>query len=90
MYRLFRLHQPDGTMDLSGLNPANPSDQPRATVLATYSLRNDGVVRGIDLVFVTASQSVRAHVSYRPGPWPAFDDDELPGSAHSQQRRRRG
>ena len=46
-------------MDLSGLNPSNPSDRPITAVLATYTLRNDGVAKGIDLVFVTASREVR-------------------------------
>jgi hypothetical protein len=45
------------TMDLSGLNN-NTVDSPRAAVLATYSLRNDGAAKSIDLVFVTASQNV--------------------------------
>jgi hypothetical protein len=48
----------DLSMDLSSLNAANPNDQRRATVVATYSLRNDGGEKGIDLVFVTASRSV--------------------------------
>lgn len=50
----------DLSMDLSGLNPSNRNVQPVATVIAKYSLRNDGPAQGIDLVFVTASQSVAA------------------------------
>lgn len=49
----------DLLMDLSGLNPTNPRDRPMATILATYTLRNDGAAKGIDLVFVTASRDVR-------------------------------
>ena len=47
------------SMDLSGLNPSNPNVQPMAAIVATYALRNDGVAKGIDLVFVTASRDVR-------------------------------
>jgi hypothetical protein len=49
----------DLSMDLSGLNPSNPHDRPIATILATYTLRNDGASKGIDLVFVTATREVR-------------------------------
>lgn len=49
----------DLTMDLSGLNKASV-DTPRTVVLATYTLRNDGAAKNIDLVFVTASQDVSA------------------------------
>ena len=48
----------DLSMDLTGLNPSNANDRPMAVILATYSLRNDGPAKGIDLVFVTASQEV--------------------------------
>lgn len=48
----------DLSMDLSGLNPSNPSAKPLAAILATYTLRNDGAKNGIDLVFVTASRDV--------------------------------
>lgn len=49
----------DLSLDLTGLNPSNPNDQPMTAILATYALRNDGVAKGIDLVFVTASRDVR-------------------------------
>jgi hypothetical protein len=49
----------DLTMDMSSMNTATQSyAPPAAAVIATYSLRNDGAPRGIDLVFVTASQHV--------------------------------
>ncbi|HVS47426.1 MAG TPA: hypothetical protein VHJ99_00810 [Candidatus Dormibacteraeota bacterium] len=50
----------DLTMDLSGLNDNTSVDTARAAVLATYTLRNDGDAKNIDLVFVTASQDVSA------------------------------
>jgi hypothetical protein len=49
----------DLSMDLSGLNISNPSDHATASIQATYNLRNDGIAKGIDLVFVTASRDVR-------------------------------
>lgn len=49
----------DLSMDLSGLNISNANDNAMASILATYTLRNDGSAKGIDLVFVTASSSVR-------------------------------
>lgn len=49
----------DLAMDMSSMNTATQSyAPPAAAVIATYSLRNDGAPRGIDLVFVTASQHV--------------------------------
>ncbi|GAC1614991.1 MAG: hypothetical protein NVS9B1_24680 [Candidatus Dormibacteraceae bacterium] len=48
----------DLSMDLSGVNISNPEVQPLAAILATYALRNDGVAKGIDLIFVTASRDV--------------------------------
>jgi hypothetical protein len=49
----------DLTMDLSSMNTATDTyAPPAAAVLARYSLRNDGAAKGIDLVFVTASQHV--------------------------------
>lgn len=49
----------DLSMDLSGLNASNPYDRPLAAIRATYTLRNDGVAKGADLVFITASEDVR-------------------------------
>ncbi len=49
----------DLLMDLTGLNPSNPRDRAMATILATYTLRNDSAAKGIDLVFVTATREVR-------------------------------
>ena len=55
---LFIEHE-DLTMDLSSMNSATEiSAPPLAAVTAKYSLRNDGAAKGIDLVFVTASQHV--------------------------------
>jgi hypothetical protein len=49
----------DLTMDLSAMNTAGQTyAAPAAQVVASYRLRNDGSDRGIDLVFVTASQHV--------------------------------
>jgi hypothetical protein len=56
--KVFIAHE-DLSMDLSSLNPSDGTTNPRATVVATYTLRNDGAAKGIDLVFITASQTVR-------------------------------
>lgn len=48
----------DLTMDLSSLSTYIPYRGMRTAVQATYQLRNDGAAKGIDLVFVTASQNV--------------------------------
>jgi hypothetical protein len=50
----------DLSMDLSGLNASSPNGRPMATIGATYTLRNDGVAKGIDLIFITASRDVRS------------------------------
>ena len=46
------------TMDLSAVGNADGRTPPTASVVAKYSLRNAGAAKGIDLVFVTASQHV--------------------------------
>ena len=48
----------DLSMDLSGLNASNPNGRPTAAIGATYTLRNDGDAKGIDLIFITASKDV--------------------------------
>jgi len=48
----------DLSMDLSGLNASNPDGRPTAAIGATYTLRNDGEAKGIDLIFITASNDV--------------------------------
>lgn len=45
------------SMDLTGLNGFEQGAE-RANVVASYTLRNDGAQRGVDLVFVTASTDV--------------------------------
>ena len=48
----------DLTMDLSAVANAHGRTPPTASVVAKYSLRNAGAAKGIDLVFVTASEHV--------------------------------